>query len=381
MAFRPVSIMFVAGLVTGMALLDHSTLRAAHARAAVPQPRETVGITFLTPSLGWRLAVHWDGTRGMYGPLFVARTQDGGITWRTISRIPNGTLLQQGAEGLRVSDILFASRLDGWAYGTRLYSTHDGGRSWRRLAFQGTSTNISVAGRSVWRVDTRCAGISCHATLLTSTVGSDDWRRAVWQPPRSWGSASLTRANASVAWLLSSELPASPNHITRRLLGTTDGGKNWHALPIPCAAQGPIGDVLVASGSRHLWAFCASEPSAGQQFKTADRSDDGGEHWRLVSASGKYGLRNLSSSGYLDGAALTSPSSAWLALGRGTLLHSGDNGRIWRPAIPYSRADPGGGGVGPVTFVDSRHGWLLSFPFLLFRTVDGGRHWQEIRLS
>jgi photosystem II stability/assembly factor-like uncharacterized protein len=100
----------------------------------------------------------------------------------------------------------------------------------------------------------------------------------------------------------------------------------------------------------------------------------------LVAASGRDGLKNISSSGYLHNAALTTPSSAWLALGRGTLLHTSDGGRTWREAIPYARANPGDGGVGPVVFVDRRHGWLLSIPRLLFRTADGGDHWRAIYL-
>jgi photosystem II stability/assembly factor-like uncharacterized protein len=32
-------------------------------------------------------------------------------------------------------------------------------------------------------------------------------------------------------------------------------------------------------------------------------------------------------------------------------------------------------------FVDRLHGWLFSFPDLLFRTVDGGKHWSEIHLG
>jgi photosystem II stability/assembly factor-like uncharacterized protein len=82
----------------------------------------------------------------------------------------------------------------------------------------------------------------------------------------------------------------------------------------------------------------------------------------------------------MNSAVLSSPSSAWLALGRGTLLNTADGGRTWREAIPYARANPLDGGVGPVFFLDSRHGWLFSSPSLLFRTVDAGRHWQEIHL-
>jgi photosystem II stability/assembly factor-like uncharacterized protein len=91
-------------------------------------------------------------------------------------------------------------------------------------------------------------------------------------------------------------------------------------------------------------------------------------------------LHNLTIGGYVYNAAVTSPADAWLALSRGTLIHTADGGRTWHDAIPRELANPNDGGVGPIQFVDPRHGWLLSFPNLLFRTVDGGEHWTRIVL-
>ncbi|MBV9281571.1 MAG: hypothetical protein JOZ41_15940, partial [Chloroflexi bacterium] len=197
------------------------------------QPLETVDISFLTPSLGWRLAVGWDQIRGLHGPLLVSRTADGGLTWRTIGTAPGGMIRQAGGEVFRVSSIVFASPRDGWAYGAALYATHDAGRAWARVPILGNSTSLSVAGRSVWRLDTRCRNATCRAILLSSTAAGDRWTRSRWQPPASWTTgASLARADASHAWLLSGELSAPPNHVTRLLLGTTDGGETWRALPL-----------------------------------------------------------------------------------------------------------------------------------------------------
>jgi hypothetical protein len=37
--------------------------------------------------------------------------------------------------------------------------------------------------------------------------------------------------------------------------------------------------------------------------------------------------------------------------------------------------------AGQILFADPRDGWLISFLDLLFRTVDGGRHWRGIPLG
>jgi photosystem II stability/assembly factor-like uncharacterized protein len=69
---------------------------------------------------------------------------------------------------------------------------------------------------------------------------------------------------------------------------------------------------------------------------------------------------------------------AWLTLDRGTLLHSTDGGRDWGVGIAARFINPGVGEVGPVQFVNRTHGWVAGqagpLP-MIYRTVDGGRHW------
>lgn len=344
--------------------------------SAAQTTTETLSFTFINPSIGWRVTQRWNGTTGSRGAIGISRTNDGGLHWTPLCSVP----------GLLIARILFADRRNGWLYGSRLYATHDGGRTWRRMPLHGSQTMVDLSGTSVWRLDSACGTAinHCHFTLLRSVAGSEHWHLASRPPVAPRIGSSITRANAKVAWITGG---ASPTMNSQRLalVATTDGGTNWQRLPMPCnrTGFGALYGSLVAYTAVDLWLFCASEPSAGSQAKSVFRSFDGGHSWRLIARSPVFGnssaaVGSFSGSGYLNDVAVTSPNDAWVALGRGTLIHSGDGGRTWHQAIPIQRADPGGGGVGPIQFVDPRHGWLLSFPSLLFRTIDGGQQWQAM---
>jgi photosystem II stability/assembly factor-like uncharacterized protein len=348
---------------------------------------ETLSLTFLTPSLGWRAADRWNPSSGGSGSLSVDETTDGGMHWHPRATVGGAVKGEGGSFDVHVSHILFADRRDGWLYGQRLYATHDGGRSWRRVPLRGSRTELFLAGRSVWRLDSTCDAAMnlCRLTSLISTAGSDAWQEMSWRPPPAAAIVPrLARADRLHAWLVSGQTMMK-GHMVLNLLGTTDGGRSWHALPMPCirSGAGAMEAQVVPHTAASLWLFCASEPSAGAQPKSVFRSSDGGRTWRMVADSGglggdNSGLRNLTVAGYLNDAAVTTQTDAWLALSRGTLWHTADGGHSWHAAFPIGVANPGGGGVGPVQFVDAYHGWLFSFPDLLFRTVDGGRHWQRV---
>jgi photosystem II stability/assembly factor-like uncharacterized protein len=86
--------------------------------------------------------------------------------------------------------------------------------------------------------------------------------------------------------------------------------------------------------------------------------------------------------GYVNGLAVSSWNTAWLALSRETLWDTKNGGRTWRQAIPISRADPADSGVGPVLFDDVLHGWLgTTNGHMIFRTTDGGKKWESSVLS
>lgn len=165
-------------------------------------------------------------------------------------------------------------------------------------------------------------------------------------PPARLGGTALLPADGRRTWLISGMMAAPGNRIERQPARTDDGGATWRRLPMPCARQVAEFDLLAAYGERHIWAICGSEMGAGAQLKAVSRSDDSGQHWRLVLAPGLFGLQNLTGAGYLNSVVLTSPSTAWPARGRYTLMHTADGGRTWHVAIPRNRASPGDGGWG-----------------------------------
>jgi photosystem II stability/assembly factor-like uncharacterized protein len=371
----------------GVTLMTSGTMAtSASARGTIT---ETLSLTFLTQSLGWRATDRWNPNTGSRAPLSISRTLDGGVHWQPVAVVAGAGYGKSGSFNVYASRILFADPRDGWLYGNRLYATHDGGLTWRRLPLHGSQTSLSLAGTSVWRLDSSCNARTnrCRFSLLTSAVGSDTWHLMAWRPPRAAILDSfLARADQLHAWLISGP-HMEQNHMVLRLLGTEDGGVSWHELPMPCSRNG-AGSMyaqLIPYTAASLWIFCVSQPSAGAQAKAVFRSSDGGRRWRSVARSSSFGRStaadNLTIGGYLNDAAITTAVDAWIALNRGTLVHTIDGGRTWHQAIPINVANPGGGGVGPVQFVDAWHGWLFSFPHLLFRTTDGGRHWQKIQLG
>lgn len=365
----------------GGQLIEPSRVTCAAALPPISSavPKEILEVSFIDPSHGWLLGLPCGGENACYR-LTIAVTSNGGSTWTSRTSIHAGlgytaypAYAQPAAN--RARSIRFADPRDGWVYGPALYATHDGGRSWKHIVLKGLISDVIPVGHSVWAVDTRCHGTKCSTTLIRSNVSGNAWHPLPHQPVRSGAPIQLNRVDATHSWLLYQARPfgmALP-----RLVATADGGATWFALSFPCQREFGFAVRMAVSDDRNLYMVCAGQPGAGQQFKEAFHSTDGGRHWSPVSSSGG-GFNNLTASGYLSDLAVTGSTTAFLALGRGTLMVTRDGGRVWRPAIPQGRADPGGGGVGPLVFVNPHDGWLVSFPYYLFRTTDGGRTWQQL---
>ena len=110
------------------------------------------------------------------------------------------------------------------------------------------------------------------------------------------------------------------------------------------------------------------------------RTTDGGAHWTDVAPPG---LNSSSQFDYLDA------THAWITQELGNrliTLRTADGGRTWQqgePITPIASTGPDSYGIGgsrQLNFVDPLHGWLLVSPtgtsFSLYRTNDGGLHWQ-----
>lgn len=199
---------------------------------------------------------------------------------------------------------------------------------------------------------------------LPAEVGSPRRRRA---PGRDWmlGAVAILLAVAVVAALLYARPP-------RATVPSESGG---HAT-----GRAGLGMVTTRIG----W---ADGPGA-HVFRTVD----GGRRWTDITPA-DYSSNHTSESFVLDG------THAWLAeyvqSSSSTIVFSTDDGGAsWRRSQPISVAGPHLAFRSNLFFVDPTHGWLLIAGLVsvsqsadpsagsqlefLYRTTDGGAHWQQL---
>ncbi|HEV3197864.1 MAG TPA: hypothetical protein VGZ73_08145 [Bryobacteraceae bacterium] len=111
------------------------------------------------------------------------------------------------------------------------------------------------------------------------------------------------------------------------------------------------------------------------------RTTDGGAHWTNVTPTALRNCQNALHSEYLDA------THAWITqdlADRTNVFRTTDGGQTWQQGAPVLR---GSANSIQLDFVDPMHGWLLAAsnefggPFKLYRTADGGLHWQLAAVS
>ena len=119
-----------AGAAAGRATWDPAT--AGPPGGPVPYGFRPVSMTFVSASEGWVLGI----APCTYKPCTsVARTTDGGAAWVGIPA-PRFLLARwPGQRGL--SYLRFADPLDGFAFGSQLWVTHDGSATWHHVPLPG----------------------------------------------------------------------------------------------------------------------------------------------------------------------------------------------------------------------------------------------------
>lgn len=299
-------------------------------------------------------------------------TENGGQLWRVVGSAPPD-----------VSHIRFAGASDGWAYGPRLYVTHDGGASWTEsTGIEAGDPNSEVTGLE-WLGGNVCAlmqsclpdpahlSITCTVSLRISADKGTTWQTATGLPPGHEPGGLIGRMS------LSPNSPTAQNGwlmAVGGLLVTHDGGHTWQAhASLPCPAEYEWRPLLASDGGTGFYLVCGDQPGAGNQPKSVYRSKDEGAHWQFVADSGHGRPGGIQGSGYLNSLAAASPQQAWLSLQRGTLYGTSDGGANWTVAVPM----PGDGSTGEVLFSDPQHGWWLTLGEL-YRTTDGGARWDKL---
>ncbi len=305
-----------AGLVT-LSILANGGSRAL---AAVVAPSGSefnpVSVTFVSLRTGWALGVvpcaHPDGCLALH------ETLDGGRTWLArplpvalvdaADRVPTGGLaLNVGECCGEELNVRFADRRDGWIYGglyvpaqlpstvaieAVLWSTHDGGLSWRPVrpfpALVADSPIFDLraaAGRAYAMADTTAVTSGYGAMIESSPVGSDNWRAASSQTLTGAGGGSQPFG----AIVLQGKSGWAVYGNDRGTSGSAqlDGQGRWVAWSPPCASVGRSYAVPAAATPANLVAACVIGGFVGHVAAgSTPRGATSGSTWLYFSDNG-----------------------------------------------------------------------------------------------
>jgi hypothetical protein len=336
-----------------------------------PQPGQAgpLSATFVSPSDGWVLV---SVSCGRAFCLRLQHTTDGGGRWTVV---PSAQLASPAIAG-QVRAVRFADPQDGWLYGSGLFATHDGGRSWHPVALPGLGRPLAQVATlaaldgvvDAIVVEGRNSDTGGPSRLYVSDITHDDWRPVAGVGGSGgWGTLSAAGGVGYVSVLRESFAGGgAPVVVTGLDLFRSFDGLSWARLPTPPCVTG----IPAAATSTVLYLVCGGGAAAGSQGKPVYRSDNGGDTWLPVT-SAPFG-------GDLDGA-VASADTLLVSWGGGAagIYVSLDNGEHWASA--YTGKIPVG--ITEMGMTTATQGYAIDSRSLLVMTHDAGRHWAVVRLA
>jgi hypothetical protein len=331
------------------------------AAAGVPAGFEPASASFVSPAWGVVLGgVGCSPSRVCLARL--AATADGGTRWH-LMKAPRVWISEPAAVSShpQVSQVLFASRRDGWLYyqygSAQVWATHDGGAHWSRISLGGDIQAMAASAGTVYAVVSRPSGDE----LFRSPAGRDAWARVGTM------TGEILAVSGRAAWFG-----------TSTYLWATAGGVHWHRYPFACPAGTEL--AAISAASRLDVAFlCDFAEGTYHTVKDVLLSVNGGRTEHLTGqaplAGDVYGFavpaRNLK----VITIAVVTPGPSYV-------YRSGNGGKTWAEiAIPGTT---GGVGLNSLSYVSRTVGWVVVSrtgfpgPHQLLRTSDAGRTWHAV---
>jgi hypothetical protein len=316
-----------------------------------------LSVTFVSDEEGWMLGGLGCDARACNE--VVLKTTDYGHSWDEVSRLtvpaPRGQAPGQAAPWglgtpMTVNSIRFADGDNGWMFGSGLYATHDGGRTWKPIDLPGHVTDVEASNGRAFAVVADCTagnGWCSSGRVFEATTGTDRFRPVPGlgqfaDPKRREFSASIVLHGYAVYVVLRTG--------SRATLAASSDGRTWELRELPCRTWSPanVGQSDLAAWSENgLVLVCGGMPGAGMQLKDVYESSDGGGSWTRVGRS--------SSAGYASAIAAASADDWYIATLRGPIQITSDGGRTWHTG-PHGPAWEGFSWVG---FTDATHGVAL----------------------
>jgi photosystem II stability/assembly factor-like uncharacterized protein len=313
-------------------------------------------MTFVSASKGWVLGTT---RRCAHAPCTsVLRTTNGGRTW---VGIPAPKFRLDGSRPGLIR-LRFADASDGFAFGSQLWVTHNGGSTWYRVRqVPGYITDLEASAGRVYAVTTNLR--SSRLVVYASPAGTDSWHRVAGLPvTKGYGGLGAITLHGTAAWI-----------ILQNRLYSTQTGSGWVKDGVKCPRNWGMTSAAAFS-SQQITLLCVGLPAAGSTQKSVYVSGDGGAHFRKVGNPPPGG----------DGGLLAEPTPRHLfvatASGATLLYASTDGGRRWRTNVMFG---DGGRGWNDFGFTTATQGVAVEGnPVIgsrLLMTTNAGRTWHKVK--
>jgi photosystem II stability/assembly factor-like uncharacterized protein len=268
-----------------------------------------------------------------------------------------------------VGAIVFADAHNGWLYGPGLWSTHDGGVHWTRIALDKPVYAITVAGGSAYAMTMSTSNAVLREPLLRSPFDRDDWQPVTSVTADANAATQPHAAFDTTAWVATG---VSKSGSTAANLWRSTDGSNWQSIGFPCGRQNQIVS-MAASSATNLVLSC------GPRGVVYTSSDGGAHVQRAPGLMGEGGIVGQIATPPGSPSVIVSiypPSLGQLAftnINQSTVLRSTDGGRSVTPTIYHDH----GAGFIDLQFVSQSAGWVVhGYPGSpvdqLMRTTDAG---------
>lgn len=297
----------------------------------------------------------------------VYRSFDGGSSWRRLRLPVMAFRADPGGAPDGVSGVAFVNAQTGWLFGPDLWVTHDGGLHWRQAYLPGDVKEVTVGTGVAWAMVGACSpGQGCASLgLMRAALPGGRFTPATLPRPLIGGGPVPDLATSGRTVAVLTNLPPGLPGDHDQVQVSTDGGVHWEVRAAPCVNE--LGGTISVSGAA-VWAACPTGSLANV----------------FLSARGPFARVNVVGGPLPSFTTVTAikQHSALVSLLGSRVYRTPDGGQHWQRVRLPPAARQGEGMSG--SFTGAGHGYAVTVGAAgsqLLRTDDDGLHWRLVPIG